>query len=510
MRSAISLGVVLLVGSLGLVWVYQRAYETLRYLASAGMSLTSFPALVLIGSASVMLLLSSNRVLDQLYLRSDLDLLSVAPLTLRSLFFLKVLESAPGAVLAGVPAYVMLTAYLRVAGKSGGLDYLSLLLGLLLLLSAVLALALILVMLITRLLAPRIAKNVTQTIIYLLTVLVPLALIRDEPLVLANSGGGDIWGRTGEAAVVLLALGVLGGVTVALFAGAYYLFCWTFYETGAGFREVPLRYRRSEANAPLLLGWPGRAVRSVIQKDLILLMRAPRPLIVLLIAPILFGLLLRPFLVGTLAQQFRPTAGLWLGIFLGLIPALYGSMLIGGSALSREGRNIALLRTVPLSAAQLMWAKFWGAYLPVIGVCVLTSLVSGVLLQLSALELIIVLLGIAWCAAGCIAAMLGSEALGARFREQAGLSLAGAAGLYVLCPVFVVTSLLGLIWVLLRLGPAANELIVIPRLVLGEAFINSGFLASGPFSILSLALISFVIVAVWKLGCRRLAHLQVS
>ena len=511
----------MLVGGISSVWIYQRTYKAVAELAAIGVNTALLLPVVFWGLASVTLLLSSNLILDRLYLTSDLELLLVAPVPFRQVFLLKVLESMKGVILPGLTALVVLAAYGRAVG-AGGLHYLWALLSILLVLAAVLALGLILVMLIARVFSPRAAQSLTQTLIGLLVSLVPYLILvggrqdgRLNNWLLSEGSSRQLLSNwlAGDKVALLLSLSLLAGAVIALYAVAYRLFLWTFYESWSGFREVPIQRGRKRMGWLAAPEWPLRPKQAIILKDWAVLAREPRRMISLLAVPVGFGILLQPCLTGPLGRQLGPAAGLWVSFFLALCIAFFGSMTLGGRAIGSEGRNIALLRVAPLPAGQLMLAKFWSVYAPIATVTLLVGIGSGLLLGLSGVEVLIMMIGGAWCAAGCVAAAVGSDALGTSFQaegERADISLSSAIGIYGLNPPFIGFSLLSLIWILPRLWPEHCSLTEIPALVLGASFLNSYYFSSGLLPGLSLLLTILGIVGVWKLGCRRLERWQIG
>lgn len=534
LHTLIGLVAILSIGSLGLAWTHQRTYEILNELAALGMSTDLVLPITFIGLAVVTLVTSSNQILTGLYLASDLELLLVAPLPFREIFSLKVLESLRGVILFGLPALVVLIAYGQVT-EASGMYFLWALLDTLLVLAAVLGLGHILVMLIARVFPPRAVQSLTQVLIgFLVTLVTWLVYVveqRSSPLsswLLSEAGlRGEhlLWfplawpaqlllaWQTGNGTAFLLTLSLLTGAVITLYAAAYRLFRWAFYESWAGFREIPIQRGRKWTNWPALRGWPSHPMQANILKDWAFLTREPRRLLAMLVIPIGFGILLRPCLVGSLGQQLGSVAGLWVSYFLALCVVFWGSMTLGGRAVGSEGRNIALLRVAPLPISQLLLAKFWSTYVPVVLISSLVGISSGLLLQRSGMELLIVVVGSAWCAVGCVAAAVGSDALGARFQaegEQADISLPGVIGIYGLGLLFIAGSLLSLVWVLARLWPERAGLVEVPGLVLGASFLSSRSFNSGLLPGLSLLLAVLGIVGVWKLGCRRLEGWEIG
>lgn len=430
---AMGLVATLLVLLVVLPLVYVLVSGTTRALAEddAGLARSiltiPFAAIVL-----VMLLRGTAAVLHRLYLATDLDLLLAGPVSLRSLFIVKLLECA--GVAAGTTLFAAVTTIAYGRAQSAPPAFYALALVLLPLVAlASTALSMILVMLLTRLIpAGRIQG---------LLVLAGSVIAAAAWLLLQGTSGGRLTGGSGDfeslianwdarlrwlpstwAARALEAvedgeLGVAVGFSALLFAVtaglvgvALALFLQTFY-VGKG-RAAGVAARRTAERA----GGDGLLARllrplppwmaAVAIKDWRSLPRDLR-----LMSRLVFPLVMGGFFAAQWTTRMRDGDGeLWLGLLGVPLALLVVAPTLPALTLGQEGRSFALLRLAPLSGRQLVAAKVASTALPVLALGMIAVVALGVVARSSG-QLLVLALTTSWYAGGAIAGAVGGAML---------------------------------------------------------------------------------------------------
>ena len=326
-------------------------------------------------------------VMHQLYLASDLELLMIAPIPYRTVFLVKLLQCSRATLVPalGFGAFLVALGLARGAAASYYLFVALLILAAMILATAA---VMILVILLARLLPPQ----KTQSWMPVALVLVAFVLVlAQQPLTQWLLGGADLIAFLTRALLNPGQLGLvvagLGGLALATSLAAYQAFNTSFHEGWNRFREVPtywprrpLAARRLWAGARLLGSLP-QPFRCLLVKEWLALRRNPRGLISLAQPFVLVIMILAPVLgAGEGAEALRPLFFwillVFLALFLGVLPVGVPLM-----SIAQEGRKLELLRCAPVSMSDVLKAKFFATWLPLVVAWVLVFLLAGLWLR---------------------------------------------------------------------------------------------------------------------------------
>jgi ABC-2 type transport system permease protein len=374
--------------------------------------IAGIPASVLTGVFGITLLFSFGLLLQGLYLAGDMEFLLCTPVPIRAVFIAKLLQ----AILPNL-AFVSLFAVplLFGLGASAGytLPYYPLALALLaFLMFAASGLASLLVMGIVRLFPARTVAEVTGAVGGILAFTLsllgssasPSGVGRGQaarglqflsnldqsfsPFAWAGRGLTDI-GRgnwLSGAGLMILALGLSGGIFVATWSIAERLYFsgWTRLQAGAGTRKRAKRPPEAGSSAHSRMEVFNRlvspAMRGLILKDSLVLRRDLRSMSQL-ISPLILGLIYAVTFIGRDAGGPAIRGGTAPSVLQGIerayvtyssvaLAVFVGWMLMSRMALlsfSHEGKQYWLIKSAPVSANQLLAAKFVIAYVPTLG-----------------------------------------------------------------------------------------------------------------------------------------------
>jgi len=375
--------------------------------AGAGALLNTFFA----GLFTIALFWGIGTNLNQLFLRSDMELLLSLPISRRDIFLLKLAEATWSVLLGGLLGMAAGIGFGWAAGAPW-FYYPWLGVATLLLLAMLVSLSLLLIMLVVRILPAKRARDLSTVLFTLVFGALWFGWMiltqRDEPMqmfiqnqdVLARLGHTLRWLPTSwltaslEAlcyqewgAFLLSAIAVLAGagVTVTL---TYRVYDATFYRSWAAFHEMRPAVRRPTAarrqKQPLLARlypWPAREIAI---KDWAILRRDPRWLSSL-IMPLIVG----AFYIYWLGFQQRTSlplgAEFWVATLLCPFVAWFFALAVNVPAIGAEGKNIELVRSLPLSAGALMAAKAASTAPFLLAIAVIVTAVLGALLRLPTL-----------------------------------------------------------------------------------------------------------------------------
>jgi hypothetical protein len=456
-------------------WVYNNlAGDSLALLNSEGAAtaVASFLPLLLFFIVAFAML-GMGDVTHQLYLASDIELLMVAPVPFRTIFAVEFLQCSRATVIPAVGA----GAFLAVLGLAQGAAPGYFLLAAVLILAAMTA-ATAAVMLLVTLLARFLPLERTRTWMPLVTGAATFALLLAQgPLTQRLSAQPRLITALTEALLDLGRLGFLvaGFAALALLMtlGAYRIFDTTFHEGWSRLHEVPSRpgSRAQTTGGPTGMSrWlrPLPApLRFLLVKEWLEMVRDPRslqslaqPLIPVAAAMVLF--------VGTGggSEHLRPLV-FWyilvlLVLFLSTLPV--GMSLL---ALAQEGRRLALLRSTPMAMSDVLKAKFWATWTPMVSSWILAFLLAAPLLRLRLWQMSM-LLGITiWGLAGTSVATLAIGGLKLDFAaEELKQRIPTLLG-YIIMGLNLVFALLTLtlaVWLMVRAFPASRAVTVIRAL----------------------------------------------
>ncbi|MFN8482737.1 MAG: hypothetical protein U0768_06795 [Anaerolineae bacterium] len=334
--------------------------------------------------------------LSALYLAGDLDLLMAAPVSPRSVFAAKLIQSAlPNYLLITLPLVPVFWAYGQ-AQQFGPAYVAAFALTLVILPILPVSVAALLVMVVVRLVPPRRVAEIMGLLIAGVSISLSLwgqavgfrtsRLARpadilqglsalDRPMTppglagqgLVALGSGD-WLQGVGILGTFAALSIVGAALSLEVAGHLYYVGWARTRGGAG-RTRP---RRAASNAPgAWARWLAHPIPAVVLRDFNILPRDLSNLIQIL-APLAFGvfwvweILRNPTAPRLAGGALQPVWGL-VGAFVAISVASLIFARFGLNGISREGRAAWIIRAAPVSAWQWLWGKFLVAYLPYLG-----------------------------------------------------------------------------------------------------------------------------------------------
>ncbi|MCA1647634.1 MAG: hypothetical protein LC797_19945 [Chloroflexi bacterium] len=351
---------------------------------------------LLLGVVAVTLVTSLSSAFHHVFLAGDLDLLLAAPVPMRSIFWLKILEIwrdslhvllFQAAALFGFgqslhlpPAYYLLAivvglALTLAATALGAMLTLALartrfgdsILGL----SRVLAILLVLPIGVLGLPALGFGRN-------RLPLLLGQDNIQSAAAALRAIGPPPVWAPTTWAAHLLLgdeaawlSLGLLVAAGVGLFAATQLGFEGLFQ---GGWERVrfagPVRRQSPRVSRRLArAGVPAGPIVGLLQKDWRTLMRDPRWRTGALVSLVALGL---PATMVIFASDPFVRTGHVLRFWFSMLPVPYLAYLVGSqqgaATLAYEGRNIVLLRAAPVGMGRILLAKLLGGLILVLSV----------------------------------------------------------------------------------------------------------------------------------------------
>jgi len=335
----------------------------------------------------VFAMLGVGDMMHQLYLSSDLELLMIAPIPRRTIFFVKLLQCSRATF---IPA-LAIGAFLLALGLARGATLSYYLLIVLLILAAMLLTTVVvmtLVILLARLLPAQKTRSWMPVVLLLATSIVILGQQSATEWFLGQTA---LIGLLTEALLNPAQLGLLvaglGGLALVTSLVAYQAFSTSFHEGWNRFRSVPTRaapqaqtarWQLAKALLPRLLPQP---LRGLIVKEWVGLRRDPRGLVNLAQPLVLVIMVLALFMGGgEVTEALRPLIFwimlIFLAMFLSVLPTGLPLM-----SLAQEGRNLALLRSAPISMSDVLKGKFWAAWVPLVMAWILVFLITGMMLR---------------------------------------------------------------------------------------------------------------------------------
>jgi ABC-2 type transport system permease protein len=523
-------GMLLLAGFGGFIfwlsWVllnFLRSSKLTQFVGDTTALLDAVPVLILTVFFMGILITSFGVLLQALYLSGDMDFLLAAPIPIRAVFITKLLQAIlPNfglTALFGLPVLVGL-------GLSGGYSFWYFPFMLILMISLSLAaagLAGLLVMLVVRIFP---ARRVVEVLGFVGAI---ISIVCSQTGNLMNSGNsanvsqeqvsGALgwlvqlnnpwiplnWPGRGLVALgegnwlpgfglTLLSLGLTGGLfwLSLVTAERWYFTGWAgmqvvkqkkqptrlSHTATASARPVPAVFQ-----AMRLLSAP---VRGMIWKDYLMMRRDLRHLSQL-ITPLIFGIIYGIMFLrsGGEAPAGRGEAPDWFmssvenllaygSVFLAIFVGWMLLQRLAGMGFSQEGKNYWMLKAAPVSARQMLRAKFLVAYLPALVLSVLFMVVFSILQRIGIGQLAYSLWMVALCLAGMAGIQLAFGAAGANFNwEDPRKMNAGNMG----CLGMVLTSIYVPVNLGLFIGPLfLAALIHIPAVF---AYLAGGVLGSG-------------------------------
>lgn len=197
-----------------------------------------------------------------------------------------------------------------------------------------------------------------------------------------------------------------------------------------------------------------RRIRAIVVKDVSTFFRDPSQWSQLFLLLAVVGVYLYNFMVLPLdpaggTGYFMRNLLAFLNVALvGLVvTALAARFILPGVSL--EGRTLWLLRTSPLTEAELLWAKFWGGFVPIVVVAELLVVLSNTLLHTTTQLAVLSIVSVFFLSTAIAGLAVGLGAAHPRFDANDGAEVAsGYAGFLfmVLSALLVLFSVTILAW----------------------------------------------------------------
>jgi hypothetical protein len=312
----------------------------------------------------------------------------------------------------------------------------------------------------------------------------------------------------------LVVAGLLGGALVVGLI-SYRIFDNSFHEGWNRFRIVPTRQPtiypstgRSKGISRLAGSFPA-PMRYILIKEWLELRRNPRGLITLAQPLVLLVFILVPFLgSGSRVNTLQPLVFWFILAFLVLFLSTspLGTSLI---AIAQEGRNVALLRSVPIPMSEVLKGKYWALWLPVGFTWIFSILAAGLWMRFSLWQIGFLAGTALWGFSGAMAVTMAIFGLKTDFSAEDLRQRVSTPTSYLTMAVNMVFGLLTVItfmWVIVHLFPDSRAVSLI------QAFSGSriiGWLFSGNlwnlFVLLGGQITFWIVVKIlWDAAVRRL------
>lgn len=262
-----------------------------------------------------------------------------------------------------------------------------------------------------------------------------------------------------DAEAVLRSLVLLAGTTAVTVVASAVVFR-TMYRTGFSKAQESHRARWTRQawwRGAIVLGarpFPDR-IRAIIVKDAATFFRDPSQWAQLFLLVAVVAVYLYNFQVLRL-DTASDGVGWFMRNLLGFLNiALVGLVVTALAArfvlpgLSLEGRTMWVLRASPLTWSEILWAKFWGGFLPVAVVAELVVLLSNAVLHTSLSMGLLAVLAVLFLSAAIVGLAVGLGAAHPRFDATDGAQVtSGYAGLLfmILSALLVLASVTVLAW----------------------------------------------------------------
>jgi hypothetical protein len=498
-------------------WVYENLIRDQLGLLNSEQATALIASSLPLGLFLILLfaLLGVGDMMYQLYLAPDLELLMAAPVPYLTIFPTKMLQCSRATLIPalGIGAFLIALGIARVAPLGYYPLIILLILGAMLLITA---LVMIFVILLARLLPAQKVRSWMPAAVILMTIVLALS---QQPV-----GGwfleqADLITFLTEALLNpmqlgLVVAGLLGGALAVGFI-SYRIFDTSYHEGWNRFRIVPTRqptvYPSTGRSRVIsrLAGLLPAPMRYILIKEWLELRRNPRGLITLAQPLVLLVFILVPFLgSGSRVNTLQPLVFWFILAFLVLFLSTspLGTSLI---AIAQEGRNIALLRSIPIPMSEMLKSKYWALWFPVGFSWIISILAAGLWMRFSLWQ-IGFLVGIAlWGFSGAMAVTMAIFGLKIDFSAEDFRKRVSTPTSYLTMAVNMIFGLLTVItfvWVIVNLFPDSRTVTLI------QAFSGSrviGWLFSGNlvnlFTLLGGQVVFWIMVKIlWDAAVRRL------
>lgn len=507
-------------------WVlldFLRSPQLAQWVGDPTALLAAVPVLILTAFFLGILLTSFGVLLQALYLSGDMDFLLAAPIPIRAVFITKLLQAI-------LPNFGLIALFglpvLFGLGISNGYNLLYYPFVLVLMISLSLAaagLAGVLVMLVVRIFPPRRVVEVLGFVGAIISIicsqtgnLMNTANAQEVTQAQVNGVLGRLvqlnnpwiplnWPGRGLVALgegnwlpgfglIVLSLGLSGGLfwISLVTAERWYYTGWAGMQVVAQKKKPAREPRATVLPASLTparfqaLGIFPAPVRGMIWKDYLMMRRDLRHLSGL-VTPLIFGIIYGIMFLrsGGEAPAGGGEAPDWFmnslehlfaygNVFLAIFVGWMLLQRLAGMGFSQEGKNYWMLKAAPVSARQMLTAKFFVAYLPALVLGFAFMLIFTVIQRIPFAQAAYSLWIVALCLAGMAGIQLAFGAAGANFNwEDPRRMNAGNMG----CLGMLLTSLFVPINLGLFIGPIFVAALL--RLPAGLAYLGGGALGSG-------------------------------
>lgn len=451
-----------------------------------GVKLMAFLLLVLL---SFLLFSALITALSQCFLASDLQLIAAAPVPLRRLFRAKLLEVATFASWTAV--FLTLPIWLAYAHvfDAGALYYIALVAVIVLLMSITASIGMLISVALVNLFPARRARDLLSLValLFIIGAVMMARVVRPERFTRPEEFGTwaeylvELSSPTLPWLPSYWAARVLGEVlglyssaprwdAVAWYGGALAVAAGTAITLAAlvfreGFRSGYSRAQESrEVRWTRQAWWHGasgwvsrpfpRGVRAIILKDAATFFRDTGQwsqlfLLLAVIAIYLYNFKVLPLDAagGTGYFMRNLLAFLNVGLVGLVVAALAARFVLPG--ISLEGGTLWMLRSSPLTPRELLWAKFWGGFLPLVLVAETLVVVSNRMLHSTTLLAVLSIAAVLCLSAAIVGLAVGLGAVYPQFDAADGTEVAaGYAGILfmMLSAVLVLFSVTVLAW----------------------------------------------------------------
>ncbi|MFC2028970.1 hypothetical protein ACFLTX_03480 [Chloroflexota bacterium] len=444
-------------------------------------------------------MLGVGDVMSQLYLVSDLELLRIAPIPYRTIYLVKLLQCSRSTWVPVLVIGAILTLF--GAAQNAPAAYYGLIV---LLLLAIMVLITTLVMILVVILARIIPAQLVRTWKPLILILVTFGLVLSYPLITNFLIQENLVSYIVRALQNPKELGLISagftGISLVLTLLGYIIFKVSFHEGWDRFHVTPTgRSQRvidgsRKKDLSWMLKWLPSPRRHFLLKEWLEFRRNPRGPIMLLQPLVIIVMLLLPFLSNSsMIEYFSPFIFWFLAIalvmLLGTLPLSTFLMIV-----VEEGRNLALIRSTPISMSEMLKGKFWATWIPIvlswtIILSVVGRMINYSLVQTGFLVLMMVfgLTGVSLITISIVGlkADFSIDELKQRVSSQISLLIIG------LNTIFMILTFLVFSWTLVHITPA-NMAVDMLRSFSNYAFISWLFSSS---------MWNLVILIAFQLGC---------
>ncbi len=424
----------------------------------------------------------------QIFLARDLPMWVAAPIPLRRLFRVKLVEVATlaswTAVFLAIPVWV---AYGVVFG-AGWVYYVALVVAVGSCVAIATSIGMLVAIALVNLFPARRARDLLSLValMFIAAVIILLRALRPEEFVRPEDFGtwaeylvslsnptlpwlpsywaarvlGEVLGVYNavhwDAVTLYSSLLVVGAaVSTLAAAGVFREMFRTGYSKSQEARQVQWTRRLWWRRTLQLLARPfPRRVRAMIVKDVSTFFRDPGQwsqlfLLLAVIAIYLYNFRVLPLdAAGGTGYLLRDLlAFLNIGLVGFVVTALAARFILPGVSL--EGQTLWLLRTSPLTIGEMLWAKFWSGFLPLVALAELLVVFSNALLQTTLLLSVISVATVLFLSAAIVGMAVGLGASHPRFdAPDSSQVTAGYAGFLfmVMSALLVLASVIVLAW----------------------------------------------------------------